>query len=211
LSSYSDSYSPTYVSRQKRKHGKALKIVLSILILIIVILGILFAINYNTIMMFFGKGNLKVKDISQIKSGILSTGEFTDLKESVDANGSSVLTGVSKDKAVTLTITQSKSGAKTVSAKVDTSKLDTSGINKDALLKGQPAAVQSAKSLADKYIGTVVDSSDVNGMEAYLAGDVLSKYKSDPSNLTVDHNFGDTNLNISGDSSTGILNINLKQ
>jgi hypothetical protein len=162
-------------------------------------------------MLFFGKGSIKVKEIPQIKTSITGTGMFTGVKETTGTNGETVLTSVSKDNAVTLKITQQKDGKESIATQIDTKKLDTSGINTTDLLHGNPAAIQAAKKLADKYIGTIVDPSDVTGMEAYLASNLLGQYKSNPDDMSISHTFGDTSLNLTGDTSTGIVNINIKQ
>ena len=197
--------------RLKKKHSKALKIILSILLCILIALIVLFAINFKTIMLLFGNGNIKVKEIPEIKSALESTSMFSEVAESVNENGYKVLTSTSNDKAVKLTITEQKDGKKTVSAEVNANKIDASGIDTEGLKQGNPAAINYAKTLADKYVGTIIDKADITGMEAYITKSILSQYKSNPDAITIDHNFENTNFNLSGDLSTGLINITIKE
>lgn len=196
--------------KRKGRH-KGLKIFLIILLGIVVILGILFAINFNTIMVFNGKGHINVKQAPQIKQSMTGSGMFEDVGENTDSNGNSVMTGVSKDKAVTLTVTKQKDGTQVINAQVDTSKLDDAGIDLTALKNGNAKTLQAAKDLADKYVGTIVDDNSKTGMELYMASKLYNQYKNNPNDINISHSFGDTDLTVTGDMSQHKLDVTLKK
>jgi len=200
-----------YSSKQKKKHGKAFKIIISIVIGLVVIAGVLFALNFKTITLMMGKGNIKVNTISLIHKSLLGSGKFSDVTKTTGPDNSQVLTSTSDDNAVILTVTQQESGKETINAKVDLNKMDIGSVDKKALAHGSPTAISAAKTLADKYVGSLVDTSDETGLEAYLATNLLSEYKSDPTSVNIDHTFGDTHLTLTGDLSSGNVEINLEK
>ena len=210
MSSYRNSFS-TNSYKQKKRHGKAFKIIISIVIGLVVIAGVLFALNFKTITLMMGKGNIKVNTISQIHKSLLGSGKFSDVTKTTGPDNSQVLTSTSDDKAVILTVTQKENGKETINAKVDLNKVDASSVDTEALAHGSPSAISAAKALADKYVGSLVDTSDETGLEAYLATNLLSEYKSDPTSVNIDHTFGDTHLTLTGDLSSGNVEINLEK
>ena len=197
--------------RRRGKHRKALIITLSVIAALLVAAGVFVALNYNTILLGSGRGTVRIKDISQIRQSVDQSGLFGDVQESTDADGNQVIKCVSKDKAVTLTVTQKKDGSKTVNAQVDLKKVEAGGIKADDLKSGGLPAVQAAKSAADKYVGTVVDKSEVTGMETYVAKEAFAQYKSGSDNISVSNRYGNTSLDVSGSLSTKKAEFNLKQ
>ncbi len=210
MDNYKNSYS-SYDLKNKKKHGKAFNIFLFIILGLIILTGILFVINYNTIMLAMGKGNIKVNTISQAEKSLLDTGKFNSAKVIKSSDQTQVLTCTSKDNAVELTITQQKNGKEMIDAKVDLKKLDFQDIDKKALLRGSPSEIIAAKALANDYIGTLIDSKDVTGIETYLASNLLSQYKSNPNSLSVDHTFGNAQLILTGDLSKGKINVSISK
>lgn len=207
MKQYKNSNSSKY--NHKKKHGMAFKVTITVLGCIVAAVIVLLAINFNTIMLMMGKGNVSINTISQVKNTIPNTNKFSSEADTSSTDDTQVLTTVSKDKAVTLTITQQQDGKETIDAIVDLKKIDTKGINKQALKQGNPAAIQSAKILADSYIGTVINSSDTSGIEAYVATNLISQYKSNPTNVNIDHTFGNAHLTLSGNLSTGSLHVTI--
>ena len=96
-----------------------------------------------------------------------------------------------------------------IDAKIDLKKLDFQGIDKEALLHGNPSAIMAAKALANDYIGTLIDSNDETGIEAYLATNLLSQYKSNPNNLKIDHTFDNAHLILIGNLSIGKIDVSI--
>jgi hypothetical protein len=67
----------------------------------------------------------------------------------------------------------------------------------------------AAKALANDYIGTLIDPNDETGMETYLAANLLSQYKSNPNSLNIDHTFGNAHLILTGNLSTGKIDVSI--
>lgn len=208
MSSYKNSYL-AYGLENKKRHGRAFKIFLSAILCLIILAGILFATNYNTIRLATGKGNIEVNTISQAEKSLSDTGKFNSATVTSGADQAQVLTSTSKDNAVLLTVTQQKDGKEIIDAKVDLKKLDFRGIDKQALLHGNPSAIMAAKALANDYIGTLIDPNDETGIETYLAANLLSQYKSNPTRLNIDHTFGDAHLTLTGNLSVGKIDVSI--
>lgn len=208
MSSYKNSYL-SYGLENKKRHGKAFKIFFGTIFCLIILVGILFATNYNTIRLATGKGNITVNTISQAEKSLSDTGKFNSATVTSGADQAQVLTSTSKDNAVLLTVTQQKDGKEIIDAKVDLKKLDFRGIDKQALLHGNPSAIMAAKALANDYIGTLIDPNDETGIETYLAANLLSQYKSNPTRLNIDHTFGDAHLTLTGNLSVGKIDVSI--
>lgn len=208
MSSYNNSYL-SYGEKNKKRHGKAFKIFFSIIFCLVMLAGILFTTNYNTIRLATGKGNIKVNTISQAEKSLSDTGKFNSAMVTCSADQAQVLTCTSKDKAVVLTVTQQKNGTEMIYAKVDLKKLDLRSIDKKALAHGSPSAIMAAKALANDYIGTLIDPNDETGIETYLAANLLSQYKSNPTSLKIDHTFGNANLILTGNLSSGKIDVSI--
>jgi hypothetical protein len=208
MSSYKNSYISNGL-KNKKKHGKAFKIFLSIIFCLVILAGILFVTNYNTIRLATGKGNIKVNTISQVEKSLSDTGKFNSATVTSSTDQTQVLTCISKDEAIELTVTQQKNGKEMIDAKVDLKKMDFQGIDKQALLNGSPSAIMAAKELANGYIGTLIDQNDATGIEAYLASNLLSQYKSNMTSLSVDHTFGNAHLTLKGNLSIGKINVSI--
>lgn len=208
MNSYKNSYL-SYGQKNGKKRGKARIIFLSILFGLVILAGILFVANYNTIRLAAGKGNIKVNTISQAEKSLSDTGKFNSATRTGSAGQDQVLSCTSKDNAVVLTVTQQKNGKEIIDAKVDLKKMDLQGIDKRALLRGNASAIMNAKALANDYIGTLIDQKDVTGIETYLAANLLSQYKSNPASLNIDHKFGNARLTLTGDLSTGKIDVNI--
>ena len=208
MNSYKNSYL-TYGRKNKKKHGKAFIIFISIILCLVILAGILIVLNYNTIRLATGKGNIKINTISQAEKSLSDTGKFNSATVTGSNGQTQVLTSTSKDKAIALTVTQQKNGKEKIDAKVDLKKLDFQGIDKKALVHGNPSAIMAAKTLANDYIGTLVDRNDETGIETYLAANLLSQYKNNQNSLSIDHNFGDTHLTLTGDLSNGKIDVSI--
>lgn len=205
------SYKKSYLSndqKNKKKHNKAFKIFFSVILCLVILAGIFFVTNYNTIRLATGKGDIKINTISQAEKALSDTGKFNSATVS-NIDQAQVLTCTSKDDAVVLKVTQQKNGEKMIDAKVDLKKLDFRDIDEKALLHGSPSAVMDAKTLANDYIGALIDPNDATGMETYLATKLLNQYKSNPNSLNIDHNFGDAHLTLTGNLSTGKIDVTL--
>lgn len=207
MSSYNNSY--LSYRKNKKKHGKAFIIFLSVIFCLIILAGILFIINYNTIRLAAGKGNVKVNTIPQVEKSLSDTGKFNNATVTGSTNQDQVLTCTSKDNAIELAVTQQKNGKEVIEAKVDLKKMDLRGIDKEALLHGSPSAIMTAKSLANDYIGTLIDRSDETGIETYLAANLLKQYKNKQTNLSIDHTFGNAHLTFTGNLSTGKIDVSI--
>ncbi len=208
MNNYKDSYF-SYDSKNKKKHGKAFKIFLSIVFCLIILAGFVYVKNYNTIRLATGKGDINVNTISQAEKSLSDTGKFNSAAITSSSDQAQVLTSTSKDNAVKLTVTQQKNGKETIDANINVKNLDLSGIDKKALLHGSPSAVKAAKALANDYIGTMMDPKDVTGIETYLASNLINQYKSNPNNLNIDHTFGNARLILTGNLSTGKINVSI--
>ncbi|QAT39198.1 hypothetical protein [Clostridium sp. JN-9] len=208
MNNYKDSYF-SYDSKNKKKHGKAFKIFFSIIFCLVILAGFVYVKNYNTIRLATGKGNINVNTISQAEKSLSDTGKFNSAAITNSSDQAQVLTSTSKDNAVKLTVTQQKSGKETIDANINVKNLDLSGIDKKALLHGSPSAVKAAKALANDYIGTMMDPKDVTGIETYLASNLINQYKSNPNNLNIDHTFGNARLILTGNLSTGKINVSI--
>lgn len=208
MKSYKNSYL-SYGLKNKKKHGKAFKIFFSTIFCLVILAGILLITNYNTIKLATGKGNIKVNTISQAEKSLSDTGKFNSATLTGSTDQAQVLTCTSKDNAVVLTVTQQKNDKEMINAKVDLKKLDLSGIDKKALLHGNPSAIMAAKGLANDYIGALIDPKDVTGIETYLAANLLSQYRSNPTSLNIDHTFGNAHLTLTGNLSIGKIHVSI--
>ncbi|WML34303.1 hypothetical protein [Clostridium sp. OS1-26] len=208
MSSYKNSYL-SYGLKNKKKHGKAFKIFFFTIFCLVILAGILLVTNYKTIWLATGKGDIRVNTISQAEKSLSDTGKFNSATVTSSADQTQVLTSTSKDNAVVLTVTQQKNGKEMIDAKVDLKKLDFQGIDKEALLHGSPSAIMAAKALANDYIGTLIDSNDETGIETYLAANLLSQYKSNPTSLNIDHTFDNAHLTLTGNLSIGKIDVSI--
>lgn len=208
MNSYKSSYL-SYDPKNNKKHGKAFKIFLFTILCLVIFAGILFITNYNTIRLATGKGNIKVNTISQAERSLSDTGKFNNATVTSTADQAQLLTCTSKDNAVVLTVTQQKNGKEIIDAKVDLKKLDFRSIDKKALVHGSPSAIMAAKALANDYIGALIDPNDETGIETYLAANLLSQYKSNPTSLNIDHTFGNANLTFTGNLSSGEIDVSI--
>lgn len=200
-----------YVPPKKKKHTVR-RVVLAILALLLAAAVIWIAVHFRTLQLASGHGSLKLNSLPQITRSLTQSGRFDNLSQNTDSNGSQVLTGVSKDGAVSLTVTQDNGGHKTVDARIDLSKLDTGNISKSALLHGDTSALQAVRSEADQYLGALVDPGQLTGMETYVAGQLISQYRRNPdSALDVDHTFGGTSLSLNGSLASQKIAIHLQQ
>lgn len=194
--------------RGKKKRKKGLKILLIILAVIVVAAGIVFALNYNTIMLMTGHGTFDIKPVDKMKTAIDQTGLFERVEETSSA-GESVLKTTSKDGAINLNITQSQSGTETISADINLKDIDTGGIDISALRSGDPSAIAEAKKLADKYVGTIIDEDSKTGIEAFLVQKLIKEFNSDDNLFYITQMFGSTELDFSGNMLTGQLYITI--
>lgn len=189
-------------SNRRRKSGKGLKIFLGILAVVVVALGIVFALNYKTILLALGGGKLNVRSAPQIAQSLAASDQFQNVKTGTDPAGTTTVTGVSKDGAVSYSVAQQKNSRETVTAQVNLKKLDTHGISKSAILHGDTAAISKAKTQMDAYLIPIVGKDQATGIETYIANQALRQSKSDPNHIRITHTFGGTTVEITGDLST---------
>ena len=156
-----------------------------------------------------GKGNIKFNTISQVEKSLLDTGKFSNPTVTSSADQAQVLTSISKDNGVALTLTKQKSGKEIIDVKVNLKKMDLSDIDKKALLRGNPSAIKTAKTMVNNYVGTVIDPNDITAIEAYLVANLISQYKSNPNNVNINHSFGNAHLILKGNRSTGKIEVNI--
>lgn len=208
MSNYKSSYL-SFGEKNRKKPRKVFIIIFSIFFCLVILAGILIITNYNTIRLAAGKGSIKVNTISQAEKSLSDTGKFNDAILTENTDKSQVLTCTSKDNGIVLTVTQQKNGKEIIAAKVDLKKIDFQGIDKKALVQGSPSALMAAKTLVNDYIGTLIDKKDVTGIETYLAANLLSQYKSNRTDLNIDHNFGNAQLTLTGDLSKGSIDVNI--
>lgn len=194
----------------RKKHGRARKIILAIVGVIAAALIVLLAVNYKTIALAFGKGSVHVNNLDQVKTSILKSGEFDNLSESTDAQGDRMLTGVTKDGAISFSLKQYPDGRETVTAQIDLKKLDLSGIDKQALLKGNTEALKKAKSVSDKIFRPVVGN-EATGLESYLAQEALKESRNSPDDIQISHRFGATSVDLTGSLTTKKATLILNQ
>lgn len=188
-----------------KKSRKGLWIFLGIIVAVAVILCIVFALNHKTISLALGKGSFSLNSPQQIEKSMGDSGNFKDVKSSAGT-----VTGVSNDGAVSYKVTQ-KGGGETVDADIDLSKLDTGSIDKSAILKGNVSAISQAKTQADKYLEPIVGKSQLPGIEAYMAAEVLKQGKANPDDIDISHKFGDVTLKMTGDLSSDKATLQLSK
>lgn len=196
---------------RRRKSRTGLKIFLGIVIAIVIILGIIFALNYKTIMLSTGNGSANINSLESIKKSLSDSKLFNGVNNSVDSAGNSVTTCTSKDGAVSYTITQQKNGKETVNADIDLKKLKSEGINKSEIKSGNVSAINKAKSIADQYVTPIVGSDQASGMELYLAKEIMNQGAANPDNINVNHKFGDVTVQVTGNLSADSANVKLSK
>lgn len=189
------------------KHKRALKITAGIFGGIILILGIIFALNFNTVMLMMGSGSVKVTSVDQLKKKLSSDKTYQNVKTDKNANGKQTLSAQSKDGAVTIEAVESNNGKVKISGNIDVTKVEAlkkSNINVNDL--------QSMKNIADQYVNNLVDQQSVTGVEAYVAKEVLAQYQGNKQNFAVSKKFDQgAVLNVSGDFASGQVNFDITQ
>lgn len=199
------------LSNRRRKSRKGLKIFLGIVAVLVIALGIFFALHYKALLLAFGGGNLEINRAQSIGKSMAASGDFQNVKTGTDASGNTTVTGVSKDGAVSYSVTQQKSGKETVTAQVNLKKLDTHGISKSAVLHGDTAAIQKAKAQMDAYLVPIVGQDQATGIETYLAKQALQQSKSNPNSIRIAHTFGKTTVQVSGSLSAHSATVKVTQ
>lgn len=195
-------------ARGGRRPHRAAKIVLGIVLGLLIVCGVVFALNYNTITLLLGKGKIGLKDIGGIKSA--ASGILTQVSEASQSGGGQTLTGTSADGAVKMTVTQTSDGKKTVNAQADLRKL-APGADLHAIKSGDLSGLSALKSQADKYLAVVVPQDQVTGIEAYLLKEASAQYKSHPNAITIDKDFGNVSLHASADMHSGQGDLTMTQ
>ncbi|MDF2535046.1 MAG: hypothetical protein K0R18_1205 [Bacillales bacterium] len=192
---------------KKPKKRKTLKIMIYVFSTILLIFGVVFALNFQTIMLMSGKGKLKMNDIAAVKKAVSNSKVLSLESESTGADGTKTLNIKSKDNAVTIIVSQKPNKTQTISANIDANKLNTTNIDMDAIKSGDVKAVSAAKSLADDYLSTIVSKDQASGIEAYAAKEAISQLKNGNTNLSINNTFGSTNFSAKIDTTTGQINI----
>lgn len=189
------------------KHKKALKITAGVFGGIILLCGIIFALNFNTVMLMMGSGSVKVASVDQLKKKLSSDKTYQNVKTDKNANGKQTLSAQSKDGAVTIEAVESNNGKVKISGNIDVTKVEAlkkSNINVNDL--------QSMKNIADQYVNNLVDQQSVTGVEAYVAKEVLAQYQGNKQNFAVSKKFDQgAVLNVSGDFTSGQVNFDITQ
>lgn len=199
--------SSSHVSRSSTRRGghrkthRVRNTVLIILAVLVAALGITLLVHRKTISLATGGGNLQLNNISGIENALKSAGTFENFSTKTGADGTVTLTGVSKDGAITLSVVQKKDGHETATAEIDLKKLDTGNVSKSALLHGDTTAIKQTKGQADKLLVPLVGADQAAGIEAYLAPQALKQSRSNPSAVNINHQFGETDVTLTGNLS----------
>lgn len=193
--------SSAFSNRRRKKSGKGLKIFLGVAAAVVVALGIVFALNYKTVLLALGGGSLNIRSAQSIGKSMTSSDKFKNVSVKTNSSGETAVTGVSRDGAISYSVTQQSNRRETVTAQVDLKKLDTHGISKSAILHGNVAAISKAKTQMDAYLVPLVGKEQATGIETYLANQALRQSRSAPNHIRIVHTFGGTTVEVTGDLS----------
>ena len=187
----------------RRKKHRGLKIFLIVIAALLVAGGIVFALNYNTILLFNGKGTVSVPAASTMAKALKTSSTYENVQTSSDASGNTVVTAQSKDGAVNIKSTTGSSGGQKIEVQMDVKKMK--GVSTSKSL----ANLQAMQAKVNQYLVSAVDPSQLTGVESYVAREVLAQYQSGQETFTVSNNFSGTQLDVTGDFETGIVNFNV--
>lgn len=194
---------PILTVTPRRKKHRGLKIFLGIVAVILVAGAILFALNYRTILLFTGRGAVRVPDSNSLANSLKSNSRYENVQTSSGASGETVVTAQSKDGAVTVKSTTDASGEQTVEVQMDVTKMQ--GVSTSRSLSN----LQAIQSHVNEYLVSAVDSSQLTGIESYVAREALAQYQSGQSTFSVSHNFSGTQLDATGSFETGKVQIHV--
>lgn len=175
---------------------KKFGIVLSAILLIII--GICL-VNFDTIQMVLGKGEITMKSFEENKELLANNDNFKDVVvEEID--GKQVLSGVSNDEMTQVKVVSDGQKIEKVETQMDGSSL-TKENAKDVLTKN-----------LEGILSAVMDKKKIRGVELYVVKEALQQLKNNPEKVVINKTFGDVHLEAIGDISTGqiqlILNTN---
>lgn len=195
-------YDRTLSVMPRRKRHRGLKIFLGIVILLLVAAGIAFALNYNTVLLFAGKGTVSVPKTSAMEKALKASDKYENVKTRTDASGNTVVTANSTDGAVSFQSTTGSSGDTKVEVQMDVKKMK--GVSTSRSLSN----LKAMQAKVNEYLSAVIEPSQLSGVESYVAREALSQYQSGQRNFSVSHNFNGTQLDVTGDFETGVVHVN---
>lgn len=189
----------------RRKSHRGLKIFGGILAVLLVAGGIAFALNYNTVLLFFGKGTVNLPAASSMAEALKANSQYEDVQTSSDAAGNTVVTAKSADGAVSIQSTTDSSGQQNIQVQMDVKKMD--GVSTSKSLSNL-TAIQSK---INDYLSSVVDPSQLSGIESYVAREVLAQYQKRQSTFSIANDFGGTKLQAAGNFETGVIDFTVER
>lgn len=193
-------YDQSFAGMPRRKRHLGLKIFGGILAVILVAGGIAFALHYNTVMLFFGKGTVSVPSTSSMAQALQASGQYGTVQTSSEADGGTVVTAKSKDGAVDIKSSTDSAGQQHIEVQMDIKKMD--GVSTSKSLSN----LKAIQTKINDYLSAVVDPSQLSGVESYVAREVLAQYQSGQSTFSVSNEFSGTKLQADGDFGSGIVN-----
>lgn len=193
------SYSQISNYGARKKQHRGLKIFLGVMIALLAVGCIAFALNYNTVMLLLGKGKIDVPSTSSLASSLHSNGQYQGVQVSTDSSGDTIVTAQSKDGAVSLKSVTDPSHEQKISIQVDVSKM--SGVSSEKSLSNVQTIIQKVNS----YLKSVIDPTQLTGVEGYVTKSVISQYKSGGKTFSVSHNFDGTTLQMTGNFETKVI------
>lgn len=166
--------------------------------ILLIIIGICL-VNFDTIQMVLGKGEITMKSFEENKELLANNDNFKDVVvEEID--GKQVLSGVSNDEMTQVKVVSDGQKIEKVETQMDGSSL-TKENAKDVLTKN-----------LEGILSAVMDKKKIRGVELYVVKEALQQLKNNPEKVVINKTFGDVHLEAIGDISTGqiqlILNTN---
>lgn len=192
---------PIHTSRRKKHRG--LKIFLVIIGALLAIACIAFILNYNTVMLFFGKGNVNIPSTSSIEKALKTNNHYENIQTTSDGSGDTTVTAQSKDGAVNIKSVTDSSGKQNVEVQMDIKKM--SGISSSKSL----ANLQAVVAKINQYLASVIDPNQLTGIESYVTRELITQYKSGQSTFSISNTFNSVQLHISGNFETKVVNVDV--
>jgi hypothetical protein len=174
---------------------KIFKLVLKVIggiIALAIVAGIVYAlIHLNAIMLIFGKGKLKLNDVSQMEKSLKSSSVYT-IAGSSGSGSEKTLDVVSKDQAVAMKVTQNGSG-ETITGTVDQSKLPDVDISD----------LSAVKKMAESYLSPFLTEDQIVGLGGYAAKEAMTQGQN-ANGISISQTYSGAKVDVSTDKSGAI-------
>lgn len=153
-------------------------------------------LNWNTIQIVLGKGDITMKSFEENQVALTNNSQFENVTVT-EEDGQQVLSAVSKDKQMRIKVVSQDGKIKMVESNLDASSLNQDNI-KDVLTKNFEGVLSS-----------VMDKQSLRGIELYVAKEALQQYQNNNDIIVINKTFGNIRIQVRGDIQTAEIQFNM--